>query len=170
MGSALIFAAAMLAMVLISQFGRRRFGVHSVVLPLGIIAFVCFQYLHGIPTNAASLAFVAAGALIGIGIGFALLATIRVERDGSGKGYTRAGLGYLAIWVALLAARLGFVYEIRHSRSFAHGVGTFSMNLHVAPSAWVPFFILMAIAPVLVRSIGVAVRLRNRRPEYSLAA
>jgi hypothetical protein len=174
MTQALTLAAIMLAMVLFTQLGRRHFGLHSILMPLGTVSFFGWEYLHGLPTTGGSIALAVAGTLIGVVSGLIALATIRVERDAAGKGYTRAGAAYLIVWLVVLAGRIAFVYGMQHSTSFAHSVGTFSMHHQLVSQSWVAFFVLMAISMVAVRSAGVALRLTATRTtadrSYSLAA
>jgi hypothetical protein len=174
MTQALTLAAIMLAMVLFTQLGRRHFGLHSILLPLGTVGYFGWEYLHGLPSTGGSIAMAVVGTLIGVVAGLIALSTIRVERDAKGKGYTRAGAAYLIVWLVVLAGRLAFVYGMNHSRSFAHSVGTFSMHHHLVSASWIAFFVLMAISMVAVRSAGVALRLsaihKTNEQAFSLAA
>jgi DMSO/TMAO reductase YedYZ heme-binding membrane subunit len=93
-----------------------------------------------------------------------MLMTITVERDpATGKAYTRAGWPYLMIWFGVLGGRLIFVWAVQHVGWFGRVVGEFLRHNHIGTGAVTAFFVLMALAMVLVRSIGLGYRVLVRR-------
>lgn len=104
-----------------------------------------------------------------------MTAMIRVWRSkGNGKTYTRAGIGYLIVWLAVLLSRIVFSWLLRHDRSFAEGVGRFMATSGINADGVTLFFVLMALVMVLVREIRALVRAsradRYARPEPVAAA
>ena len=81
----------------------------------------------------------------------------------------RAGLGYAALWIAVIGGRILFAYGAENwfSREIAH----FSRD-HVitGADAWTAAFIIMALTMVVVRvaGSGIAVALVLRHPAGEL--
>lgn len=167
MSSALIFSAIMLVAVLATQFGVRSFGPRQVLLPLVVVVAVARNYVHGISLSGWSGALLAAGIGVGVLAGLAAAATIEVGRRADGSAYTRAGVGYVGIWLAVLASRLVFIYGAQHW--FTRWLGTFSMQHGLNQNSWVVAFVAMALATVVARTAMVGLRL-HRRPVARAAA
>ncbi|MFD9896303.1 DUF1453 domain-containing protein [Amycolatopsis sp. NPDC059027] len=166
MTDALIFAAILLVVVFSTQIGRRRHTVFLAVAPfissavIGVLALGTGQH-HYEPADAA---FAAIGVLLGLLVGLALNGTMVVWRDpDSAKLYTRAGLAYLAIWLVVLVGRIVFIYALENSPSFAAQFGRLLVSTHTSPDGVAAFFLLMALAMVISREVGVL--LRSRRLE-----
>ncbi|MBO0841318.1 MAG: hypothetical protein J2O49_10925, partial [Sciscionella sp.] len=126
------------------------------VLPIALVGYFGWKYLHGLTLSTPTVLTAATGAAIGLAAGAVVLATITVERDhGTGRIYTRAGIAYFLVWFVVLAARVVFLLLAENSRSFQRNLGEFMLRNHLDSSAIAAFFILMALAMVLLRSAGV---------------
>ncbi|GAA4538750.1 DUF1453 domain-containing protein [Amycolatopsis samaneae] len=164
MTDALIFAGILLVLVFTTQIGRRRHTVFLTVMPfisstvIGVLVLGTGEHHY----EPADLAMGALGIGIGLLAGLALTRAMAVWRDpGTGKLYTRGGLGYLAIWLVVLIGRLVFIYALEHSHSFAAWFGDLLVSTHTTPDGVTAFFLLMALIMVVTREIGVLVRGRG---------
>lgn len=157
MSGALIFAVILLFVVVRMQLGRHPATSASLLKPVVIAAIAGFLYLRHVPTNGSSVLLAAAGAALGIVAGVIAVACIRLERDGNGALYTVCGGAYLAVWVVVLVARITFVYGTQHW--WAHAIGTFSAAHQLSSGSWTAFFVLQALAMILVRvaRVGIAI-------------
>lgn len=157
MRDALILSGVLLAIVLFTQVGRHKFGIVKILLPLVLVVYVGYDVLRGMNTTAPNLWSAAVGTVIGLGIGFGLLATMSVERF-NGKSYTRAGGIYLTIWLVVLLGRLAFIWSVENIDSFSRNVTKFLLENSIDGKGLAAFFVLMAMAMVLVRTVGSWVR------------
>lgn len=159
MRDALMLSGVLLAIVLFTQVGRHEFGIVKILLPLALVVFVGWDVLRGMSITTPNVLAAAIGTAIGLGIGFGLLATMRVERDhAKGKSRTRAGLPYLLIWLVVLLGRLVFIWALENVDSFGRGVAKFLVENSIEPRGLAAFFVLMAMTMVLVRTVGTWVR------------
>jgi hypothetical protein len=143
--------------ILATQLGRRRLTIRRLLIPLAVAGFVGFQYLHGIPTQGGDLDFIVLATAAGAACGLLVACLVRVERGGAGSIITRAGLGYAAVWVAVLGGRLAFGYLAQHQ--WMGAVRQFSIDHAITGSAaWTAAFVLMALAMVGARTLVIAVR------------
>ena len=168
MTSALLFSAVLFAAVLATQYGVRSFGPRQILLPLVAVVVVAKNYVHGFTLQGWSVGLLAAGIGIGVLAGLGAAATMKVGRRADGSAYTRAGLGYLAVWLGVLATRLVFVYGAQHW--FTRWLGTFSVQHHLTQNSWVVAFVAMALATVLTRTAVVFARINRRSADSSVAA
>lgn len=161
MTSALIFSAIMLGIVLVTQIGTRR---HYLVL--AVMPFVSCVVIGGLVLGTgdhhytgADFVAGAVGAVLGIGVGLAMSRGIRVWRlPATGKAYTRAGIGYLAVWLAVLLSRIVFVWLLTNNDDVARAVGRFMADTGLNGDGIALFFVLMALVMVVVREISILVR------------
>ncbi|GAA4601311.1 membrane protein CcdC involved in cytochrome C biogenesis [Actinoplanes octamycinicus] len=159
MRDALIFSAILMTIVLFTQVGRHRFGFIKLTLPLVLVVLVAFQMLSSLEFTAPNMTAAGTGIAIGAVIGIGLLRTMRLERDDkNGRIYTRAGLVYLAIWLTVLVGRLIFIWSLENVDGFAVDFGKWIMENEIDPDGVTAFFVLMAMAMVLTRTVGVAIR------------
>lgn len=161
MSDALIFSGIFLALVLATQVGRRRHNVLLAVAPfvscavIGTLVIVTGSHTY---TSGDILAGVL-GSAVGISVGVALTAAMAVyRRTDTGKLYTRAGWGYLAIWLAVLCTRVAFIWLLQNVPSFGRVTADFLVRNDLTSDGVALFFLLMALAMVLTREVGVLVR------------
>jgi hypothetical protein len=102
----LLFAAAITAVIIVSQFSARP------VRPLTYL-WVALLIVRGCAPpgparmTAAGVAFLVAGLLVSVVFGVLRGRTMPMWRDSSGRLYRKGGLVTLLLWIATLSARLG---------------------------------------------------------------
>ncbi|AGL20088.1 hypothetical protein [Actinoplanes sp. N902-109] len=163
-----LISIGILALTLTTALGTHEFSGKRLLRPLLIVAGVAALYLHSFPTAGNDvplvLSFVGLGLILGIGSGL----LVRVHRDTStGKILTTAGAGFAALWTAVTAGRVLFIYGANHW--FAEGIATFSRDhLITGADAWTAAFVLLALTMVVSRLAVTAIAAsRARRPELS---
>ncbi|RIJ71275.1 hypothetical protein D1871_14735 [Nakamurella silvestris] len=155
----LAISLSILAMMVLTQFGRREYTARAAVRPLVVVLVLGYIYLKDAPISGPEVLLYAAG--IGIGLVFAVLATIstRLELDPeSGRRYTLCGAGFVATWLVAVAVRIAFVWSVDNLEGFRNAVGTFMYQHQLAEGSIAPFFVLMALATVLGRTVAVRMR------------
>ncbi|HXT36302.1 MAG TPA: hypothetical protein VN837_12060 [Chloroflexota bacterium] len=144
--------------VIATQLGRRSLSLRRFLLPLVAVVAVAFSYLKGIPTAGGDLSFEIICTLIGVAFGLLATSLVRVERDGqTGRLMTQAGIAYAAVWLVAFGGRLAFGWAA--SSVWQRQVGQFSFDHQITGAdAWTAAFVLMAIAMVATRTVGLAAR------------
>lgn len=158
-----LLAIGILAVVLISDLGTRKLGLHRILRPIIASGVTVALYLHTIPTGGNDLYLELAGGAIGIACGLVSIRTIKVSRAADGELLTRAGLAYALLWIATVGGRLAFGYGAQHV--FPAAVHSFMLNHNITtPNAITAAFILMILAEVSTRTISLTVRSHRTRP------
>lgn len=157
--SSWIMIGAFIAMALFTQFGWRRFTIRNVILPFVIVGIVCFSYLRTIPTGNPDLVSMGLCTLLGVAFGVLMLWSIRVKKDEDGAVKVYSGVAYLALWITAMGLRVLFAYYAQYwgRQQF----GEFMFSHHISISVIAPAFVFMTLAMVLVRTIGVSLRVRR---------
>ena len=162
MKQALIISALILAYVLVTQYGRRRFSWHKWLPPLLGIPVVGVIYLRAAPMTRADLAVYGLSTGIGAALGLLAARSTRLERDASTlRAYTRCGIAFAVTWIVAVGSRVAFVWALQDDVAFQHSVGMFMRNHHIGPEAIAPSFVLVALATFSVRLAVVAVKVRQ---------
>ncbi|MGW7514672.1 hypothetical protein ACWGJ2_03665 [Streptomyces sp. NPDC054796] len=92
-------------------------------------------------------------------LGQASAELIQVRRDpADSRLVTVAGWPYAALWTAAMALRLGSAYGSTHW--FTDALATFSVQHQVPAATYGTAFVLMVLAMIAVRTVGVLVRAR----------
>lgn len=87
---------------------------------------------------------------------------MHVRREpATGRLVTRAGAGYAALWITVIAARSCFSIGAEHW--FNHSLGTWMVNHQVTGAAITDALIVMAVAMTLARTLSLAVRANQLR-------
>lgn len=158
--TALVISGSIFALMVATQFGRREYTWHKVLLPVVSVAGFGYAYLRDIPTGGSSIALYVVG--IVIGAVFAVPATLStgIEREHStGKLFTTTGWAFVITWLVALALRVGFVWSVENVGSVHDHVGTFMMSHQIPEASIAPFFVLMALTTVVGRVVAVKVRM-----------
>jgi hypothetical protein len=159
--SALILSAAILIGVFTSDLGRRKIGIHRVLRPLLIGGSAGALYLTGFATGGSGLAIELAGIGAGAALGLLVARLMRVESDpGSGEKVSQAGAGYALLWIAVVGARLAFIYGSQHW--FSAELGSWMLAHHVTADALTDALVLMALAMTSTRTLSLLIRSRAR--------
>ena len=164
-----------LILVVLRQIRWSRIDAMTVLLPLGIVAFVAHKYLSPIPTGGNDLLVIGTFATVGLVLGVAggLTTHVRVEQGsgGGGKVSVRAGFVAASLWVLSMGGRLAFVIWTEHSGGPT--LVRFSEQHHITSiQTWVSALILMVLCEVCARIGTILIRasLAKRAATNSAAA
>lgn len=158
-----LLALGILAVVLFSDLGSRKLGLHRIVRPIIATGVTVALYLHTIPSGGNDLYLELAGAAIGVALGLISIRAIKVSRAASGEIITRAGVAYALLWIATVGVRLTFGYGAQHI--FPAAIHNFMLNQNItSPNAITAAFILMILGEVTTRTISLHVRSHRARP------
>jgi hypothetical protein len=156
--SALILSAVILVGVLTSDLGRRAVTRSRLRRPLLIAGIAGSMYLSAFATKGDALAVELAGAGAGAVLGLLAGSLMRVEHDGDGQAFTRAGASYVLIWIAVVGTRLAFIYGSEHV--FSASLGSWMVAHHVTTAALTNGLVLMALAMTVARTLSLIARAR----------
>ena len=140
---------SLIALVLV-QVKRRRLTVKALLLPLGIVAYVAYSYLKGIPTAHNDLVLVVGAAVVGATLGALAGAFTSVTRGPDGV-FAKAGLAAAGLWILGTGGRLGFQIWATHGGgpAIAHFSATHGIT---SATAWTSGLILMALSEATMRT------------------
>lgn len=160
--TSLIISGSLLAVMVLSQFGRREYTWHKVLLPLASVGYFGYHYLHDMPTVGNAVWLYAAGVVIGAVFGVWATVTTGVEKDATtGKLYTRAGAGFVIALAVAVGVRVLFVYSVENVSGFRDQVVPFMINHQLVEGSIAPFFVLMALTTVLSRVAAIRIRMNR---------
>jgi len=151
----LIAAAIVVSMAL--QFGEHALSWRRVLLPLVIVGGFAVYYLKAIPTTGNDALFTLGGLTVGLALG-AVAAALMGVRQESGRIILTAGIAYVALWVVVFAARLGFAVIATNSPETLGDLFVWTFQHGITEAGWTAAFMLQAIGMVGVRTIAVLAR------------
>jgi len=166
---AMIINGAVLVAVLQADLGpHRKIGPVRILRPLVTIALVVPLFLDRPVTHGNGLLVELAGIAAGLLYGLVITMLMRVYRSPkTGKPVSAAGLPYAIAWTLIVAARAAFSVGAVHW--FPAQLAQWGATHQVTGAAITDGLIFMAIAMVLVRTVGLAAR-ATRLPSAPLAA
>jgi hypothetical protein len=133
------------------QIRARRLTVKALVLPIGIVAYVAFEYLRGVPTSHNDLFLIVGAAVIGATLGGLAGRFTSVTKAADGSVWAKAGIAAAALWILGTGGRLAFQLYATHGGgasvahfSAAHGI--------TSAAAWTAALILMALSEASLRT------------------
>jgi hypothetical protein len=140
---------SLIALVLV-QVKRRRLTVKALLLPLGIVAYVAYSYLKGVPTAHNDLVLVVGAAVLGATLG-TLAGTFTKVTRGSDGVFAKAGLAAAGLWILGTGGRLAFQVWATHGGgpAIAHFSATHGIT---SATAWTSALILMALSEATMRT------------------
>ncbi|GAA2474956.1 hypothetical protein [Winogradskya humida] len=146
-----VISLSILALMLFTGLGTHELTRSRIIRPLIIVAVVAAIYLKSFPTEGNDVPLVVIGGAAGVLLGVFSGLLVKVHRDpATGRIMTTAGFGFAALWIAVTAARLAFIYGADHW--FTAGLVTFSRtHLITGADAWTAAFIVMSLAMVGAR-------------------
>jgi hypothetical protein len=155
---AMIVNGVVLATVLASDLGpARKIGPMRLARPLIAAAVIIPLFVESPVTHGTGLIVEIGGVLAGLLAGLAAVALMGVYRSPqTGRPVSRAGAPYAILWTVLIGARAAFSYGTVHW--FQAPLVSWAIANQVTQAAITDGLIFMAIAMVLVRTGGLAVR------------
>jgi hypothetical protein len=164
---AMIVNGVVLATVLATDLGSaRKIGPLRLLRPVVAAAVIVPLYVARPVTHGTGLAVEIAGAIAGLLGGLAAAALMGVYRSPkTGRPVTRAAAPYAILWIAVVGARAAFSYGSQHW--FRAPLVSWAAAHQVTVAAITDGLIFMAIAMILVRTIGLGVR-ASRLPAPAL--
>ncbi|MFF3515715.1 hypothetical protein [Streptomyces sp. NPDC002573] len=164
------FTDTALILIVFRQLREGRLGPRTYLLPLGIVSFVAYKYLHTVPTGGNDLVLI--GALVGVGVVLGVSGGVFTRIRTAGEHVLiKAGVISAVLWVIGMGARLGFQQWVEHGG--ADDVARFSIDHQITgEQAWVAALLLMALTEVVTRLATIFVRSRmlTRRGPVEAAA
>lgn len=155
----LLIGGSIFVVMMASQYGRRDYTWHKVVMPVASCAVFAYFYLKDAPTMSVDFVVYAVGGLIGLVFGVWASVATGVERDArDGKVYTRCGAGFALAFLTCLALRVAFIASAQHVGPFRDRLGAFMFDHKIVVDAIPPFFVIMACAMVVSRVAFIAGR------------
>ena len=137
--------------LVVFQIRGRRLTTRALLLPLGIVSWVAYSYLRGVPTAGNDLFLVVGCAVLGATLGGLSGRFTSVYPDADGAPMAKAGLIAAALWILGTGARLAFQLYATHGGGGA--IGRFSAAHSItSASAWTAALILMALSEATFRT------------------
>jgi hypothetical protein len=166
---AMIVNGAVLVTVLASDLGpARKIGQMRMLRPVIAAAVIIPLFVDRPVTHGTGLVVEIAGIVAGVLGGLAAAALMGVYRSpDTGRPVSRAGAPYAIFWTVVISARAAFSYGAAHW--FTDQIVSWAIANQVSEAAITDGLIFMAIAMVLVRTVGLATR-ASRLPAPALAA
>jgi hypothetical protein len=167
MKDALILNAIVLLVVLEADLGRhRKIGWFRILRPFVTSAVAVAIFVKAVTTTGAGLTLELALAAAGLAIGLAATALVTVYRSPTThKPVSRAGWPYAALWIVVIGARTAFSYGSVHW--FGPQLDHWMAQHAVTSAALTDALLFMAIAMVVTRTAGLALRARNLGPDVA---
>ncbi|NUR25410.1 MAG: hypothetical protein HOV83_06095 [Catenulispora sp.] len=146
-----------LASVLGTDLGRREVTRARLLRPAIVAAVIVPLYVKHPATSGTGLALELGGAALGLVLGLAAAALLKVRREeGTEKVHTHAGAAYAALWSGVIGARVAFSYGAQHW--FTEGLGRWMYAHQVSVDALTDALVVMAIAMLLGRTGAMAAK------------
>jgi hypothetical protein len=155
---AMIINGVVLAIVLATDLGpARKIGPLRLLRPVIAAAVVVPLFVSQPVTHGAGLAVEIAGVAAGLLGGLAAVALMGVYRSpDTGRPVSQAGALYAILWIVVIGARAAFSYGAGHW--FTADLVAWAVPHQVSAAAITDGLIFMALAMVIVRSLGLGVR------------
>jgi membrane protein CcdC involved in cytochrome C biogenesis len=154
-----LMIGAFLAVVLLTQIGRKEFTFRRALLPFIICGITVYLFVKEIPTSGSNMTALIIMTIVGMILGGIMLFTVKVEFDSDNKAYVIAGIPYLSLWILGLGWRVVLAYYAQdwYPQKFIH----FMISNHLDPNVIAPAFVLFTIAMVVVRTIGIVIKIQR---------
>jgi hypothetical protein len=164
-----IVNALVLAAVLEADLGsHRKITRFRLLRPVLLAAAVVPLFLEKVTTHGGGLTVQLAGAAAGVIGGLIALSLVRVYRSGTvGKPVSSAGWGYALLWTGVIGARALFSYGADHW--FGNQLGGWLAASSIPSAAITDALIFMAVAMLLTRTAGLAIRAHSVSGEKTTA-
>jgi hypothetical protein len=145
-----IINLVVLGVVLEADLGRRKITWFRLARPLLVAGAIIVYYLIKTPmvTGGGGLGFELALAALGILLGVVAGMIFGVFRGADGLPRSQAGIGYAALWIVVVGARIGFSYATSHS----HHLQVWLFTHHITADAITVALIFMAAGMLVLRT------------------
>ena len=155
---AMIVNGVVLTTVLATDLGpARKIGRMRLLRPVIAAAVIIPLFIQNPVTHGNGLTVEIAGTVAGLLVGLAAAALMSVYRSPqTGRPVSRTGVPYAILWVVVVAARAAFSYGSAHW--FTRPLVSWAIANQVSAAAITDGLIFMAVAMVLVRTLGLGVR------------
>jgi hypothetical protein len=146
-----------LILIVFRQLREERLTARTILLPVALMSWAGFTYLHSIPTAGNDLVLI--GLLTAVGVVFGLVSGLLTRvRYSSGNVYIKATLSAAGLWVISMGFRMGFAVWSSYGSGIGH-IESFSAAHDITGGqAWVTALILMAFGEVVVRVGTIVIR------------
>jgi membrane protein CcdC involved in cytochrome C biogenesis len=146
-----------LVLIVFRQLREERLTARTILLPLALMSWAGFTYLHSVPTAGNDLLLI--GLLTALGVVFGvfggLLTRVRYNSD---SVYIKATVSAAALWVISMGFRMAFAVWSSYGSGISH-IASFSAAHDITSGqAWVTALIFMAFGEVIVRLGTIMVR------------
>jgi hypothetical protein len=140
----------LIGLVLI-QIRARRLTVRALLLPIGLVAYVAYSYLRGVPTAHNDLFLIVGAAVVGATLGGLAGRFTSVTKAADGSVWAKAGAAAAALWILGTGGRLAFQLYASHGGGPA--IAHFSASHGItSATAWTATLILMALSEATTRT------------------
>jgi hypothetical protein len=146
-----------LILIVLRQLREARLTIGTLVLPIALMAWAGFTYLHSVPTAGNDLALI--GLLAGVGVVFGLVSGVLTRvRSSAGNVYIKATASAAALWVISMGFRMAFGIWSTYGSGASH-IASFSVAHDITSSqAWVTALLAMAFGEVIFRLGTIVIR------------
>jgi hypothetical protein len=167
---ALIINGVVLVTVLATDLGpARKIGRMRLLRPVIAAAAIIPLFVSQPVTDGTGLAVELAGVVAGLLGGLIAVALMGVYRSPeTGRPVSRAGAPYAILWIVIVGARTAFSYGAAHW--FSSDLVVWAVAHQVSAAAITDGLIFMALAMLIVRTIGLGVRASRLPAAPALAA
>lgn len=136
-----------------SDIGRRKIGPFRVFRPLVTALVIVPFFFSGMDWSGNGLLFEAAGAVVGLLLGFAALSFMKFEYDAAQhRTYSRTGVAYVVAWLLITGAKIFFSYG--STDIWGRELFTWMTQNGISIDAFKAAFIFLNVATMLAR-VGV---------------